>query len=79
MQKDKEKQDIYLNSTEPSVSYKYCDTLLFVINKILEDYSDQPMRVILMFDLNARRRLVFMTMQLRKSSKISYVLSLSQK
>lgn len=50
MQNDKEKQDVYDNSIEPSVSCKYCDTPLFLISKILEDYSDQPMKVLFMFE-----------------------------
>lgn len=50
MFKDKEKQDKYNNAKEPTVFCKSCDTPLFIIHKILEDYVDEPLQVLFMFE-----------------------------
>lgn len=51
MDKDQNKQDFYDNSTEPSSIYcESCGDPMFVIHKILEDYTNQEMQVMYMFE-----------------------------
>lgn len=50
MEKDKEKQDFYDNSIEPSNIYcDSCRNVLYSDLKILEDYIDKPLRVLFYF------------------------------